>query len=243
MNIQKGFYPIGVESIYYEKSQIDSTPCSIIVLHGAGKSDITRMFALRRCLFERGILTLALDFSWHGQSTHNEPGSIKKRILEARELMNIFLDTKENIQVIGFSMSWEVVIRLTEYFDIQNIILFAPGIYHKDVIDIPFWERFSEMIRRNESWKNHDMNRILENYEGNIILVIPEHDNVIPEWVNEEIMSVAPRAYKKRITIDWAPHLLGKWLNENPEKVSTVIDQINIIDDNVKNVCWIMYNI
>jgi uncharacterized protein len=222
------FNKIWNEDIYYEKSILPWVPCKTLVLHGAGKSDITRMSALREALHERWIPTLAIDFSWHGQSTHHEDGSIQKRISEARAIAQKFLDTTMDIQIIGFSMSGEVAMRLTEYFNMRSIILFAPGIYDKNAINIPFWEKFSQMIRNHESWRNHDLANILEKYEWSLYLCTPELDHVIPEWVNDEIMSVAPKAYKKRIIIQSAPHMVGKWMNEHPEMIDAILDQIHI---------------
>ncbi len=198
MHFTHWFHQMEKESIYYEKSLIDRAPCRTLVLHGAWTWDTTRTRALREALFERGIPTLAIDFSWHGKSSWHEALSIRKRISEAREIAEEYLDTIESLQIIGFSMSGEVAIRLTEFFSVRSLVLFAPGIYHHEAIDIPFWEKFSEAIRKHESWKNHGLSRILEEYTGSIFLLTPEYDTVIPWWVNDQIMSVAPKANKKR---------------------------------------------
>lgn len=224
--MQKWFIPVWIEDIYFEKSILPWVQCKTLVLHGAGKSDMTCMSALRNALYDRWIPTLALDFSWHWQSSHHEVSSIRKRISEAVQVAEKFLDTFQDIQIIGFSMSGEVAMRLTEYFSVSNIILFAPGIYDIGAIDIPFWDTFSETIRRNESWRNHDLGNILENYEWSLYLCTPEYDDVIPEWVNDEIMAIAPKSHKERIIIPWAPHMVGKWMNEHPEEIVPILEKI-----------------
>lgn len=228
MQIESWFIHTWYEDIYYEKSILPWVPCRTLILHGAWKSDITRTTALRECLYMRWIPTLALDFSWHGRSSSNQISSIQKKISEAQEIGIKLLDSTERITIIWFSMSGEISLRLTQYFDVEKLALFAPGIYHREAIDIHFWDWFSALIRTHESWKNHDLERILLNYSGSIYLLTPEHDEVIPEWVNDEIMSVGKKVHKKRIIIPWAPHMIWKWMNENPERIDEILDQIGI---------------
>ncbi len=229
MNLLKDFCRIGNESIYYEKYVIDWTPCRTLVLHGAWASDITRTTGLRNALYKKWIPTLVLDFSWHGKSSSNEVSSIRKRIIEAREVAYKYLDVDTEIQIVGFSMSGEVAIRLTEDFEVRHITLFAPGIYHHEAIDIPFWEAFSSVIRTPESWKQSNITEILAEYKGFLFLLTPENDNVIPEWVNDIIMQSAPLANKKRIVIPGAPHMIGKWMNENPERIEDILPRLQLL--------------
>ena len=70
-----------------------------------------------------------------------------------------------SISLIGFSMSGEVSVRLTEHCSIQNLVLFAPGIYHRDVIDMPFDETFTRAIRSHESWRNNAIGEILDVFQ------------------------------------------------------------------------------
>lgn len=210
------------ESICYEKMEIPWVPCTTLVLHGAWQWDMSRTDELRKALFEVGIPTLAIDFSGHGKSSKNLPCSIGKRIREARDAIAL-LDTQSNISLIGFSMSGEVSIQLTQYFSVQNIILFSPWIYHRDVIQMPFGEAFTQALRAHESWKHTAIWEILSNFKWAILLFTPEFDTVIPEWVNEIIMRSAPMAKKERIIIEGAPHMVWKWMNENPGRVPSIV--------------------
>lgn len=229
MTLKKNFCQIWQESIYYEKYIIQWIPCRTMVLHGAWSSDITRTSALRKALYEKWIPNLAIDFSWHGDSSSHAPSSIRKRINEAREIAYRYLDMDREIQIIWFSMSGEVAIRLTEVFEVRNLVLFAPWIYHHQAIDIPFWKTFSTLIRDEESWRKSRVSEILEGYRGFLFLLTPEYDRVIPEWVNEIIMECAPMAYKERIIIKDAPHMIWKWMNENPERIQDFIHKLQLI--------------
>lgn len=229
MSLLKDFLEVWNESIYYEKYTISWTPCRTLVLHGAWASDITRTTWLREALYEKWIPTLALDFSWHGKSSSNEVSSIRKRIDEAREVAHRYLDVDTEIQIIGFSMSGEVAIRLTEDFEVRHITLFAPGIYHHEAIDIPFWDAFSTILRTPESWKKSKIPAILAEYRGFLFLLTPEYDNVIPEGVNDIIMQSAPLAHKKRIIISDAPHMIGKWMNQNPDRIQDFLDRLQLL--------------
>ncbi len=228
MKIKQWYIQVWQESLYYEKTMIEWVPCQTLILHGAGESDITRTMALRQALYVRWIPTLAFDFSWHGKSTSHEPISIRKRINEAREVAYKYLDIMRDIQVIGFSMSGEVSIRLTESLQIMNLILFAPWIYHHDAINLPFWDKFRTLLQTPESWKQNQISDILESYRWFLLLLTPENDTVIPPWVNDVIMESAPMAYKKHIIIPDAPHTIGKWMNENPSRIEAFIDHLQL---------------
>jgi alpha-beta hydrolase superfamily lysophospholipase len=221
----QSFFHSGWENIYFEKMEISWVPCVTLVMHWAGQWDISRTIWLRNALLHLGIPTLAIDFSGHGKSSSNFPRSIAKRISEARDAIRL-LDMDTNISLIGFSMSGEVSVRLTDHCLIQNLILFAPWIYHRDVVDMPFDENFTRAIRSHESWRNNAIWDILDDFQWNILLFTPELDTVIPEWVNEIIMDVAPMANKERVIIKDAIHMVWKWMNENPTRIQEIAYKI-----------------
>lgn len=224
----QSFFNSGWEDIYYEKMELPWVPCVTLVMHWAGQWDISRTLWLRNALFDLGIPTLAIDFSGHGKSSSNFPRSIAKRISEARDA-TCLLDIDIGISLIGFSMSGEVSIRLTEHCSVENLILFAPGIYHRDVIDIPFDNIFTCAIRSHESWRENAIGEILGDFQWNIVLFTPELDTVIPEWVNEILMNAAPRANKERVIIQDANHMVWKWMNENPGRIPEIANVIKKI--------------
>ncbi len=223
--MESWFFSSWKEELYFERLRVWKNPVSTLVLHGAWTWDTTRTSALRNSLAIQGISTLAIDFSGHGKSKNNSFLSIQKRIEEAKEAIHL-LDSTENITLIGFSMSGEVCIRLTEYFSVANIILFAPGIYHRDAIDVHFWTDFSSIIRQYESWKNTDVDSILNRYEWSLLLITPELDIVIPEWVNTIILS-NHHAKNKRIVVSDAPHMIWKWMNENKDRAQELATEIH----------------
>lgn len=222
---QTGFFKSGKEDIFFEKINIPGIPCKTLVLHGAGTWDSSRTFWLRKYLEGIDIPTLSIDFSGHGKSTSNTPLSIEKRISEASDALRL-LDSYDDISICGFSMSGEVSLKIASQFSVKNLFLFAPWIYDQEVLSFEFWELFSKKIRKHESWKNHYHNIYLKNYSGNIVLFTPEYDEVIPEWVNEIIMRLAPNSQKERVIILWAPHMLGKWMNEHPERIGEIWEKM-----------------
>ncbi len=223
--MESWFFASGDEVIYFEKMISPVSKVTALVLHGAGQSDSSRTLAFRESLLEEWISTLAIDFSGHGRSTHNTKWSIQKRIQEAQEAIWL-LGSSDWITLIGLSMSGEVCIRLTQIASIAHLVLLAPGIYHRNAIDIPFGNDFSNLIRQNESWKEAKIRDILLWYTGTILLFTPENDTIIPEWVNHLIMDSAPNSRKKRIIIEWAPHMIGKWMNENPNRAKLIASQV-----------------
>ena len=205
--------------------EVSDVPCTTLVLHGAGQGESSRTLALRHSLFHRGIPTLAIDFSGHGKSSQNKPLSIRKRINEAREAMRL-LDTTTDISLISFSMSGEVSLRLAQEGSVKNVFLFAPGIYHSEAIDIPFWESFTTLIRTHESWRNNDIKGMLKDFQWNLLLFTPEFDTVIPEGVSDIILDSIKHTYSEKIIIQDAPHMVGKWMNENPHRVLEITEKL-----------------
>lgn len=223
--MESWFFSSGNEELYFEKMISPTNKITTLVLHGAGQSDSTRTLAFRESLFEEWISTLAIDFSGHGRSTHNTLWSIQKRIQEAQDAIWL-LNSSHWITLIGLSMSGEVCIRLTQIASINHLVLLAPGIYHHKAVNIPFGDDFSNLIRQNESWKETKIRNILSWFIGTILLITPQNDCTIPEWVNQIIMDSAPNSTKKRIVIEWAPHMIWKWMNENPNRATIIAKQI-----------------
>lgn len=220
-------YSIGNEVIVTHFYSYKNEAPTALILHGAGNSNKSRTKAVCENLLKANISSLTLDFSGHGESSRNSPGSIQKRINEASFIIES-METK-NISLFAFSMSGQVAISLAEKHPsrIKNLILFCPAIYCPEAINTPFGETFSQCIRTKESWKRSLCKESLSQFTGNLILIIPEHDEIIPEDVSKMILNGAAFAHKKRkIIIKNAPHAIGKWMNEHPKDAEKIIQNI-----------------
>ena len=92
---------------------------------------------------------------------------------------------------------------------IENLILFYPAIYTDESYEISFDEKFTEIIRKHESWRNTSVLNNLHNFKGNILVVWGDKDSVIPKEVVDLIISSARNArYKELFIVPDGEHLL-----------------------------------
>ncbi|MBC7906884.1 MAG: alpha/beta hydrolase [Rhodospirillaceae bacterium] len=218
----------GRETIVASRYAAGGQKPAVLVMHGAGQADRTRTDFLCSSLLERGVPSLSMDFSGHGESTRNCEGSILKRIEEAQSAIH-YLGVDEGISLIGFSMSGQVAISMlpNPAFSVENVILFSPAIYCDDAIPMPFGPEFSACIRRPDSWREARCDRDLRDFNGNLLIVTPEHDPVVPSDVARTILDNAVNAKTARhVPIPGAPHVLGKWLSENLNVGNAIVDAV-----------------
>lgn len=200
----------------------------LLMIHGAGTSDKHSSDYLSEALLEMSIPSLSFDHSGHGQSTNDlKNGSLKKRVEEAQKVLD-FLDKEQSLSILGASMGGYVAMKLLQYIpNIQSLILFCPAMYHKDAYDVQFNHGFTDIIRQPESWKQSDILPLLEKYTGNIVVVIGENDEVIPDSVIELIDKHTPNVTSKKIIkIPNCPHKLHTYLRNNAHARATVIQFI-----------------
>lgn len=187
----------------------DSHP-EILFLHGAGQATKERALPIMEKLAEAGIDSFSFDFSGHGESTGIlNASSLKKRVAEANEALK-YLDDAKEWSICAFSMGGHIALELLKtHPKIKNLFLFYPGIYTQEAYNVPFDERFSTIIRQENSWQNAMVVDSLESFAGNLLVVIGENDKVIPKGVIEMIDKKSTNAVKKEII--WVPnaeHLL-----------------------------------
>jgi esterase/lipase len=198
-----------------------------LFLHGAGKSDRKRFEKIRKLFSSSDISSCAFDFVGHGESTGNILGSsLEHRTQQAAAVINS-LKIHEPLSIIAASMSGYTAIKLIEFYEINNMVLLAPGIYTAQVYSTVFGSEFSRIIREANSWQNSDAWKILKTYRGNLVIFAAENDQVIPRELIEKIYKSAEQAKSKKIVlIKEATHPLGEWLEKHPADLQLVFNEI-----------------
>jgi uncharacterized protein len=199
---------------------------TVLFLHGAGTSSGARVSYLTKLIAERGVSSVAMDFSGHGASTGTlQDSSLAKRTLEAR--MALRLLSKEHIVVCGSSMGAHVAIRMLEYAKVESLILFCPAVYSQDAFTVPFNRGFSKLIREPGSWQRSETFGMLQRFKGRLLIFVGEKDDVIPTTLPLLLREAAREAYwKELITIPMADHKLHNWLQQHPSDADRVAQQI-----------------
>lgn len=97
--------------------------------------------------------------------------------------------------LVGCSMGAHVAALLAETLDVRALALVAPAAYGADAEDAPFGPSLSASIRRPGAWRESPAFAAIRRYRGPVLLLLPEHDEVIPPGVASAYAQAAgPRA-------------------------------------------------
>jgi pimeloyl-ACP methyl ester carboxylesterase len=174
--------------------------CNTIVLHGAGKSSRSRFSRLRDTLHQRGIPTAAFDFIGHGETGGELLGStLCERTEQAAAVIRYAC--REPLTLIAASMSGHTAIKLTEIFDVENLVLLVPAVYTSRAYHLPFGPEFSAAIRVPESWRESDAFDVLAEFKGKLLIVAAECDGAIPAEVPQRMYSAAGTAADRMLHV------------------------------------------
>lgn len=189
---------------------------NVICLHGGGIRGRIGFRKIREVLSNKGISSCAFDCKGHGETG----GKLSDTSLKDKVEQTISVIDSEKIKkpltIIASSMGGYVAIKMTELYDVENLILIAPAVYSREAYQISFGSEFSSIIRQPFSWLNSDAWEILKKYTGNILIYKAENDQIIPEDVIKKIYDSAVNTKKREvITIKKATHPLTDWLDEH----------------------------
>lgn len=199
----------------------------LLFLHGAGRSNKERARPLALELAGQGVSSFGFDFSGHGESS-GELGrsSLAKRVQEAEGALG-YLARDRPISLCASSMGAHIALELTLRVAVENLFLFAPAIYSREAVDLPFDERFSSVIRQEGSWRDAAVLDALDEFTGNLFIFIGEDDEVIPRKIVETILRRAGKARRAEIQVfPRATHLLLDRLYMEPALLEEVVTKI-----------------
>lgn len=197
MNLKTFDLPCGKYMLKGDRYRSEVNENTTLLLHGAGKSSRVTFSRLREYLYCRGIPSASFDFVGHGETD----GNIKETTLHGRtdQAATVIKHTcQEPLTLIAASMGSYSAIKLTEIFEVENLVLLVPAVYTPQVYDIPFGPEFSVKIRLKDSWKDSDAFDIISYFSGNVIIIAAEFDDVIPSELVEQLYASTINA-KNRI--------------------------------------------
>lgn len=201
---------------------------NVVILHGAGESESSRYSSLAEECLSNGLGVVLFDFSGHGRSSGSiNELSLLKRAAQARYVIDTILPSRSDFYLIGFSMSGQTVCDLLPIYGnrIKSIILACPAIYREDVNDVEFGdERFTRLIREEQSWRTSKAPALLHSFPGRVILAIGSEDAVIPAGVEDLIRGSQETV--RYIQYRGATHQLAKWLQAHPTEQSELIGSL-----------------
>ena len=200
---------------------------NIFSFHGAGRSNKERiLYLLRELVLRTDSSAFTFDFSGHGQSSGklNEL-SLEKRAEQARCVIEKF-GANDSI-MIGSSMGGDTALRMLRLFEPKLVVLFCPAIYAEEAFNIPFTDKFTEIIRKPYSWKTSGALKYLDEYQGKLLIFIGTEDAVIPEGVIELLDKHSSKVSRKEIIrIPNCSHRMHEFFPNNMKEKEAVISKI-----------------
>ncbi|HEX2579389.1 MAG TPA: alpha/beta hydrolase [Rhabdochlamydiaceae bacterium] len=199
----------------------------ILFLHGAGTSTRYQFDLLRQQLWSNKIQSLSFDFVGHGETGGVlQSSSLKHRLEQACHIIET-IKLKEPLSVIAESMSGYTAIKLLEKYEVKNLILLVPAVYHVDSYSISFNQGFSEIIRQPKSWLHSDAWEILQTFQGNLLICFAEKDTVIPKEIIDRLYDSAKNTQSKNLyLIQGSPHKTWEYLAQNQQERERLFMQI-----------------
>ncbi|MFF0081417.1 alpha/beta fold hydrolase [Streptomyces canus] len=214
---------------------LDSGPTAVtaVLLHGAGHGSKERLLPLLDEFVAHGCRGLAFDFSGHGESS-GELGelSLRRRFEQAVAVIDAHAPADGPLVLVGFSMSGQTVADLARHYGerVAALGLCAPAVYAAEAWEVPFGHgdgRFSEIIRRPDSWRRSPALEALRAYEGRAVLAVPGTDAVIPPEVTEAVQeALAFRAQFTRLELPEADHQLGRWMQDHEDDRRELVTEL-----------------
>lgn len=226
--MNKNIFNVGFKGVFLVGDTFGTARSQLLFIHGAGSSDRKRFEQLRTLLADRGIGSSSFDFIGHGESGGDLVGSsLESRVAQSSAVIDS-QGISQPLSIIASSMGAYVAIKLTELYAVKNLILVAPAVYDTKSYNIPFGPAFTKVIRSPFSWRGTDAWKILENYEGNLLIYKAEKDQIIPHEIIERIYDSAWKAQSREVVmIKEATHSLAKWLDERPDSLHQIFGKIS----------------
>jgi len=174
--------------------------CDTVFLHGAGSASRKRFEKLREYLNANDLPSVSFDFIGHGETGGDMTDtSLHIRTLQASSVIKEH--SSQVLNLIGSSMSAYTAIKLTEIYNVQNLVLMVPGIYTPKAYTINFGSSFSEVIRVKNSWLDSDAFEILKEFKGNLLIIAAQKDDVIPPEILTKLFDSAINVNSKKLHI------------------------------------------
>jgi len=199
---------------------------NFVYLHGSAKTNGFD-FPLVQNLVQRDISVLTFNFSGTGRSSGSfEQSTIKKRVEEATAIISKYADLA-NLTLCGTTMGAHLAIKMIDSFRVKSLVLFSPAIYDARAFDVPFDNRFQEIIQAYRSWNNSDALESLRRFRGQLLMILGDSDDVIPVGVMELIdKSAHSTSRKEAVFLPNCDHKIFPWLKDHPKETEAVADRI-----------------
>ncbi len=199
-----------------------------VILHGAGRSQRKRYYAIANELLRQGLGVVMFDFSGHGESTGKlEELSLTRRKRQSSAVINALVPPDSPLYLVGFSMGAQTACDLLSLYSkrVKGVFLACPAIYRADVEDLPFGNsKFTSRLREPNSWKTTNAVQHLANFDGKTVVAIGSDDTVIPKDVISMLKTSTKHLYFEEFK--GVTHALAPFLTEHPRELAKLVKEL-----------------
>ncbi|MBI2029847.1 hypothetical protein HYT02_05505 [Candidatus Gottesmanbacteria bacterium] len=205
---------------------------AILFIHGASSN--LHSFDLLIDQLKNRFICLTFDHLGCGQSAERFSDlTLKSRFEQAQFMLSYLLKIKnifiDKIIIVSTSMGAHIASRLTESGKIGYRILRAPASYQKDYENVKMTSGWLPWDKSNKQWpwKPSFALEAISKYNGNLLIVESEKDEIIPGEVINEYLKQAKKVKNKKLeVIKEAPHRISDKPQFNRKFLKIVVDFI-----------------
>lgn len=130
-------------------------------------------------------------------------------------------------------MGGYTALKLLQTHNIKNLVLLAPAVYSQDAFSVQFDQGFTDIIRQFKSWEKSDIFSSLQQFTGNLLVIIGTQDEVIPMDVIQLIDKHAINTTCKEIVLlENCSHQMHEWLNHHISDKKYICSKISNLINN-----------
>ncbi len=211
-----------LEGFIFERGDEEPT---VLCLHGNQEENNQKdMHLLANALLSKKLSSVTFDFSGFGKSTGNfSDSTLEKRFEEAKDI-SPFLAPEIPLIVCATGTNAIPAIKLTEFYSIKTLILFAPNIENQKQ-DEEENKKYIQTIFEELQITKH-----LENFTGNLLIIKGKNDRIADKPVTNAYVNAFTNTYKKELfVIPNADHNIHKFLKDNTDIFKTMMSKIEKI--------------
>ena len=193
-----------------------------LFLHGNRENDSQKdMHLLANALLTKKLSSVTFDFSGFGSSTGDfKHSTLEKRFEEAKDI-SPFLNPESPLLVCATGTNVIPAIKLTEFYNIKTLILFAPNVENQKKDEAENKQYLSTVFEELNITKH------LENFSGNILIIKGKNDRVADKPVTNAFVNAFTNAYKKELlVIPNADHNIHKILKNNTDAFKLMMSKV-----------------
>ncbi len=187
----------------------DGAGPEILALHGLGETSTRhRIRYLLEPLAAQGHGSITFDFSGNGDST----GALRTSTLRGRRVEALgaaaYLDKAVAPVLLGTSMGAHLAASIVPEVRPRGLVLFCPAAYPGTAADQPF----DGSLARPGNYPDSPAYAGLREFEGDLLLLVADHDKVVAPAVIEGYLANAGRARSVEVMRFDCDHFVHRWL-------------------------------